>query len=323
VAGEEQNLDWFRLRIGEKMDVKYRARLGPDHGDDKAVRILNRVVQWTEQGIKYEADQRHSEIIMREAKLGNDSKSVKTPGMKIQEESGEGFSESGYRSIAARSNYLSQDRPDIQFATKEICRNMASPEARHWPGVKRIARYLKGSSRLVLHFDRQSIPKKIVVWTDSDYAGCSESRKSTSGGVVMLGNHCVKSWSTTQDVIALSSGEAEYYAIVKGISQALGMKHMLHDLGIDVSIVCKTDSSAAKSIASRRGCGRVRHIEVSTLWVQEKVAQGIVDMVKIPGSENLADILTKHVDRNTLDKHLLKMNIHREEGRHKIMPLLS
>jgi hypothetical protein len=81
----------------------------------------------------------------------------------------------------------------------------------------------------------------------------------------MLGNHCVKSWTTTQDVIVLSSGEAEYYAIVKGIAQALGMKRMLRDLGIEVNIVCNTDSSAAKSIASRRGCGRVRHIEVSTL----------------------------------------------------------
>ena len=101
------------------------------------------------------------------------------------------------------------------------------------------------------------------------------------------------------------------------------MKHMLHDLGINVSIVCRTDASAAKSIASRRGCGRVRHIEVSTLWVQEKVALGIVEMIKDPGTENLADILTKHVDRGTLDKHLANMNISRREGRHDVMPNLS
>jgi hypothetical protein len=74
------------------------------------------------------------------------------------------------------------------------------------------------------------------------------------------------------DVIALSSGEAEYYLTVKVISHALGIKNMLSDMGIDVSIVCKTGSSAAKSIASRRGVFRVRQNEFSTLWVQDKVS---------------------------------------------------
>ncbi len=120
----------------------------------------------------------------------------------------------------------------------------------------------------------------------------------------MIGNHCIKSWSKTREVIALSSGEAEYYALVQAVSQAIGIKNMMMDLGIPMEIVVKTDASAAKGIASRRGAGKVRHIDVHQLWVQDLVAKGEIIILKVPGSENLADVLTKHVNRDTLDKML-------------------
>ena len=71
------------------------------------------------------------------------------------------------------------------------------------------------------------MPTEINAYADSDYAGCIKTRKSTSGGAIMIGNHCIKSWSSTQSVIALSSGEAELYSLVKATSQAIGIKHML------------------------------------------------------------------------------------------------
>jgi hypothetical protein len=228
-----------------------------------------------------------------------------------------------FRSIAARGNYLAQDRADIQFAMKEICRSMANPSAEDWPAVKRVSRYLSGAARMVLKFVNQKMPDKIIIWTDSDYAGCAKTRKSTSGGCIMFGNHCIKTWSSTQDVVALSSGEAEYYAMVKAISQGIGVRNLLSDMGIKVSIQINTDASAAKAIASRRGCGRIRHIDVATLWVQEKVANGEVSIKKVAGTENLADILTKHVDRNILDRHLKSMGFERCIGRHSIMPKIE
>ncbi len=78
---------------------------------------------------------------------------------------------------------------------------------------------------------------ELTVTTDTDFAGCGKTRKSTSGGVLMLGSHLLKSWSSTQAVIALSSGEAEYYGMVKGASVALGCKAMLSEIGVDVNIV--------------------------------------------------------------------------------------
>ena len=86
----------------------------------------------------------------------------------------------------------------------------------------------------------------------------------------MWGERIIKSWSTTQSVIALSSGEAEYYGMVKRASVGLGMKSVLRDFKINVKLPLESDASAAIAIASRRGLGKVRHIEVCQLWLQEK-----------------------------------------------------
>ena len=104
---------------------------------------------------------------------------------------------------------------------------------------------------------------RVCLYTDTDFAGCARTRKSTSGGIIMFGRHVLKSWSTTQYVVALSSGEAEYYGLVKGGAQAIGFRNMVEELGIKIGIWLKPDASAAKGIATRRGMGKVHHIEVS------------------------------------------------------------
>ena len=78
-------------------------------------------------------------------------------------------------------------------------------------------------------------------------------------------------------MIALSSEEAEFYSIVKGASISMGLANLLLDLGVKLKIQIKTDASAAKGIASRRGVGKIRHIEVSQLWIQEKVADSTIE----------------------------------------------
>ena len=115
----------------------------------------------------------------------------------------------------------------------------------------------------------------------------------------MLGCHCIKTWSSTQDIIASSSGEAEHF-LFRGASPAIGIRSMLYDMGVDTDIEINTDASAAKRIASRKGVGRVRHIEVHQLWVQEKVSKGEIVINKVRGEDNIADILTKFVDREKL-----------------------
>ena len=130
---------------------------------------------------------------------------------------------------------------------------MAKPTYEDLHKLKRIARYLKHSPRMVFYWPFQSTPNEIIVYSDTDWAGCRTTRKSTQGGIVFYGKHCIKSYSSTQAIIALSSGEAEYYGCVKAASIALGIRAMFADLGEHVKIQIKTDASAAKGIATRRG----------------------------------------------------------------------
>ena len=168
-----------------------------------------------------------------------------------------------------------------------------------------------GEGRLVQRYEYGDMPGYVDIWVDTDFAGCNRTRKSTSGGVVMWGSSCVKTWSATQDNVALSSGEAEFYGIVKGGSQGLGMKSMLGDMGVIVKVMIRTDASAAKSMATKKVMGRVRHIEVRGMWVQDKLAKKELEIMKVKGEDNLADVLTKHVSRERLDVMIGRMGYER------------
>ena len=175
--------------------------------------------------------------------------------------------------------------------------------------------FLVGVPRVKVWF-RYQTPEEaasIIVFSDTDFAGCRETRKSTSGGVMMLGSHLVKSWSSTQSVIALSSGESEYYGLVSGISQGLGEKAMLADWDISVDVQLWMDATAGIAIGSRRGLGRVKHIDTVFLWVQEVVRQGRVRIGKKDTKEMLADMLTKGPE---IEKFLNGMKFWYETGKH-------
>ena len=119
----------------------------------------------------------------------------------------------------------------------------------------------------------------------------------------------IKSWSSTQQLVALSSGEAELYALIKGASQTKGIISMLMDFGLIFDGTVCTDASAAMGISFRRGLGRTRHLDVQYLWIQEEVAEGRLKVDKVGTTENPADILTKAVGRDVMLKHLQALDI--------------
>ena len=182
--------------------------------------MLNRIVTVGEKGLEYEADQRHAEIAMRDVGVHEGSKGLSTPGSASESRSVQGghvgdgeeeFPEDSVdRAVAARGNYLGQDRMDMQFAAKQISRFMSSPEPCDWRSTKRLARYLKDHRRVIVDCKYQETPKEVVVRSDTDFAGCGRAKKSTSGGVVMFGGHCLKTYSQTQETIALSSGSQSF-----------------------------------------------------------------------------------------------------------------
>ena len=128
---------------------------------------------------------------------------------------------------------------------------------------------------------------------------------------------CLKTWSNTQTVIALSSGEAEYYAALKGAQEGLATQAIAKDLGLDFELELYTDSSACKGICARTGLGKVKHMEIVHLWLQGMVRSGRVAIKKVNGKENPADLMTKYLVREVMDGHLRTLGSSVEGGRVK------
>ena len=132
----------------------------------------------------------------------------------------------------------------------------------------------------------------------------------------MLGSHCIKTWSAFQGAYALSSAEAELYAMVEGVTRAKGLVSLASEVGfVGLSNVIKlgTDSSAAKSFVCRRGLGRMRHLEIRDLWLQKEVSEGRLEVSKVLGTENPADLMTKVLTLDEIISRLGGMNLEMRE----------
>ena len=298
------------------------------------------MLRWESAGIVYEPDQRHAEMVIREFGLEAAS-SVLTPGTRaerdvasapsgipsvILEDEPELMSaedSTRFRGFAARCNYLAQDRADIKFACKEASRRMAKPRCEDWQLLKRIARYLAGAPRYEQLFAWQDRPTHVNVFTDSDWAGCKTTCRSTSCGAALWGKHCLKAWSSTQATVALSSAEAELYALTKGAAQGLGLMTLLADFGVAVEVTVHTDASAAIGIVRRAGLGKLRHLNVRYLWLQDQVKNEVLGLEKVAGADNPADLGTKHLNSDTMKKHLVRLGVRTSGGRAGSAPTLG
>ena len=185
-----------------------------------------------------------------------------------------------FRVFAARLNYITQDDPTVQFAAKELCRKMSSATNQDFSKLKKLVRFLVGVEEVLWEY----------LW---------QNEREATASCITVGQHPLRTWSSTQSVVATSSAEAELYGMSEGASRGLGLWSMMLELGIEVKLFLTTDSAAAKSFSSTRGLGRMRHVEVKDLWLQELVQKGRLHMLKINGLVNVADALTKYHDRVT------------------------
>ena len=182
--------------------------------------------------------------------------------------------------------------------------------------LKRLVRFLIGREAVVWKYGWQEEGQVVWVFSDSDWGGDRADRRSTTGGAIMFGRHCWKAWASTQGAVALSSAEAEFYAMVEGAQRGKWAVTVATELGVGLGgggLVLKTDSEAAKSFVSRRGLGRMRHIEVRELWLQEEVRAGKVVVKKVAGSENPADLMTKFLKKSEVVDRLWRMGIERKD----------
>ena len=189
--------------------------------------------------------------------------------------------------------------------------------------LKRIARYLLLCPRAQYVYDFQDFQNELKVYSDSNWANCIATRKSTQGGAIVYGQHTVKTWSSTQGVIALSSGEAEYYGLVKGASCGLGAVSMYRDMGITLNLKLFCDATAACGITARLGLGKIRHMDTHYLWLQERVRNKDLSIVKVKGDVNPADLNTKHLANKVMSAMMGILNYRIVEGRASTCPQLN
>ena len=229
-----------------------------------------------------------------------------------------------YRSCAAILNYLALDRADLQYTAKELMRRLAEPRTGDELRLKRVVRYLRGKTRVVLRFPWHQGGAHLTGYVDGNFAGCVITRKSTSAGALLWGRCCLKTWSKTQATIALSSGESELAAVVKGAAEMLGLQSVFADSGFcNTRLALCSDATAAIGIAEREGLGRVRHLATGDLWIQQRIRTGEISVSKYPGKDNPADIGTKGVDAPTISRHLQSLGYAHIEGRAQCAPELK
>ena len=198
---------------------------------------------------------------------------------------------------------------------KSLAQGMKNPTVAHMNDLKRLGRYLLYRPNLKLRYKQQKLSDHIRISVDSDHATDRTTRKSTTGMVMRLGQHAVRSSSNLQSAIGLNVSEAEFYALVQGSAHGLGMQAFLRDLGLSVNIIVESDSNSAKSFASRKGLGKQRHVQTRFLWIQERIALGHFQIRKVGTEDNVSDILTKSMPAKTLEKHLATLGyVHSEKS---------
>lgn len=183
------------------------------------------------------------------------------------------FTDTGqYQRLVGKLIYLSHTRPDIAYAVSVVSQFMHQPQKQHMDAIMRILAYLKTTPSRGIVF-RNNGNLDIKAYTDADWAGSPVDRKSTSGYFVLVGGNLVTWRSKKQKVVALSSAEAEFRGIAKGITEILWVQKLLKDIGLTFKLptplLC--DNKASISISENPvQHDRTKHIEIDRHFIKEK-----------------------------------------------------
>ena len=199
---------------------------------------------------------------------------------------------------------MAQARLDLAETAKHSTQRMSEPRDFDFVPLRCAARYLVGKPKAALRYRRQKHVDKITVFVDSDFACDPVSRKSTTGLVAQNGNHTMKSGLTLQSLTALSVGEAELSAVVKGGQAGQSLRSTYQDLGTPMKIEIQSDSSTANSWTDRLGAGqRTKHIDTRYFWIKERVQDGDFSVKKVLTAKNCADVGTMPVSASAQQQH--------------------
>ena len=300
-----------KLQKACTMDVQ-----GPYSEPGDTCQFLKKYFHFNEAGIAIRPNEKHFLALEKLLKVNSAGKKLKGPVHPdlCKEDKTEFLPQTKaetYREAVVIILYVSSDRPDIQYCTKLPSAYMSKPTELAWKGLIRRSQYLVQTMGYAVQLKRntpgttwlggaggyseqiEGDPSILECYTDADCAG-HVNRKSTSSGVMLLDGNPIYSWSRTQRTPALSSGESEFMALVTGACESLYVKACVEFLlKGQVLVQLRSDSVAGRGIAKRQGLGRVRHLEVQFLWIQQKLAEKLFRLGPIASLVNSGDLGTK------------------------------
>ena len=236
-----------------------------------------------------------------------------------------------YRSMVGIAMYMAQERYDLQYATKTLASCLKNPTKEAWIALGRLIGYLRFSDQFGLKMKRtckgctfmesqigvvDEKPSNLLeTFSDSDWSGAGDM-KSTSSAVHMLNGVVIHSTSRSQKCKPLSSTEAEWYAASSSTCDGLYLQHIvefLTDNNCD-RLHLYTDNSAVRMLSLKCGVGRLRHIKGRMLWLQEKMANGELEIKQVQTAWNVADLNTKGLSRDRFLGLLFMLGFVNEKG---------
>ena len=194
---------------------------------------------------------------------------------------------SEYRSLVGALQYITLTRPDMAYAVQQACLYMHDPRTHHLALVKRILRYLSGMTTHGQHL-RRSPELTLVAYSDADWAGCPDTRRSTSGFVVYLGDALVSWSSKRQPTVSRSSVEAEYRAVANVVAECCWLRQLLGELRVPLPAATVTycyNISSVYMAANPVHHRRTKHIQLDIHFVREKVALGQLRVLHVPTAQ--------------------------------------
>jgi hypothetical protein len=210
--------------------------------------------------------------------------------------------ETKYRSLIGNLLYLAiRTRPDIIYAVSKAARKSKEPNLEDWDNVIRILRYLKGTINYGINFSRNPDVKAFV---DADYAGDLETRRSTTGFLITIGNTPTSWCSKLQHCISTSTAEAEYYSLSECSKHCIWYMNLLNELRMNIkNIEIYIDNKAAIYNAKNQSINpKTKHMDIRVHYIRELVKENKIKLNYIKSQNNLADGFTKYLNNSLMDK---------------------
>ncbi|KAI3723537.1 hypothetical protein L2E82_35180 [Cichorium intybus] len=216
-----------------------------------------------------------------------------------------------YRSLAGALQYLTFTRPDISYAVQQVCLFMHAPRDSHFHFMKRILRYLKGTLDYGIHIT-PSRSHHLIAYSDADWGGCPDSRRSTSGYCVYLGDNLVSWSSKRQHTISRSSAEAEYRGVANAVAETSWLRNLLLELHVPVTkafVIYCDNVSAVYLSGNPVQHQRTKHVKIDIHFVREKVRVGHIRVLHVPAAYQYADIFTKGLPRPLFESFRTSLSV--------------